>query len=84
MQFLLLGRGFSMLSHILALPWIFNFNGRFWRITYPVLRYFSSVGVHAMEPRGRFGPAVSGVQLWATFGRTLSANTVFLVLLVGS
>lgn len=29
--FLLLGRGFSTLSHILALPWMFNFNGRFRR-----------------------------------------------------
>jgi len=50
----LLGRGFSTLAHVLALPWMFN--GRLWWVTYPVLRCFGSLGAHAVETQGGFGP----------------------------
>lgn len=75
-----------MLFHILALPWIFNFNGKFWGIAYPVLR--CSVPWECMQWRLQGGlareAAIGSTLLRDTFGRAVSANAVFLVSLVGS
>lgn len=53
--FHVLGWVFSTLSHILALPWKFTLNGRFWGIACPVLGWFGSVGLRAVETRGCLG-----------------------------